>query len=62
MTGWEEKADFIDFKFVASRKNKLILKGLTFELSDDVKMNINLDMKYGDKVKTEHFELMKVKN
>ena len=61
MTGWEEKQDFIDFKFVNSEKNKLVLEGLIYELSDKGTLKISLEMKQGDKVSIEHFELTKVK-
>ncbi|MBR08835.1 MAG: hypothetical protein CMP48_14300 [Rickettsiales bacterium] len=58
-TAWEEKAEFIDFSMIESSKNKITLKGLTYELIAADEVEIHLDMKHGEEVKTEVFRLKK---
>ncbi len=59
-TGWEEKGDFIHFKMVTVEPNKVILKGLIYELLPNGTLKISLDLKNGDEVRTEVFELKRV--
>lgn len=58
-SGWEEKADFIDFSMIEASKNKIILKGLTYELINENELEIHLDLKEGEEITTEVFLLKK---
>ena len=60
LKGWETQDEFVTFEMVEYTKNKLVLKGLEFELVDPNKMDIRLRMKYGDEVKTEVFKMERV--
>lgn len=60
-SGWEEKDDYVSFEMIAITPNKVVLKGLTYELSKKGRLKIDLDMKKENQVATEHFELIKVK-
>jgi len=57
MTGWEEKNDYVTFKFDSQSATKIAFKGLTFERIDDNNMQISLRIKQGDNVSTEIFNM-----
>lgn len=48
MTGWETKEDFVTFKKIEFQENKIILKGLVYELKSPDEMEIRLDLKGKD--------------
>lgn len=60
-TAWEEREKFIDFSMIETTENKVTLKGLTYERISLDEMKISLDMRYGDEVKTEIFNLKREK-
>ena len=60
LKGWETKDEYVTFEMVEFSKNKLVLKGLEFELIEPNKMEIRLRMKYGDEMKTEVFKMKRV--
>lgn len=45
MTGWEQKDDFVTFELIAFEQNKIVLKGLIYELKSEDEMEIRLDLK-----------------
>ena len=45
MTGWETKEDFVTFEKISFEENKIILKGLVYELKTENEMEIRLDLK-----------------
>lgn len=57
MKGWESKEDFVHFKMIETTENKIVLEGLIFERKSDMKMEIKLDLKDGDKKWTEVFKM-----
>jgi len=57
LTGWESKEDFVHFELIAFTKNKIILKGLIYELKSENEMEIYLDLKQGEKKWTEVFKM-----
>lgn len=57
MIGWETKEDFVHFKLIEFAENKIVLKGLVFELKSENEMEIRLDLKNGDKKWTEVFKM-----
>ncbi len=60
MSAWEEKEDFVTFELIAFEENKIVLKGLTYELKSENEMEIRLDLRNmeGDKW-TEVFTMKK---
>ena len=62
MVGWETKEDFVHFELIEFTENKIILKGLVFELKSDIEMEIRLDLKNGDKQWTEIFKMRRKQN
>jgi hypothetical protein len=58
---WEEKEDFIDFRMVETTETKVTLKGLSYERTSKNEMVVSLKMKQGEEVKTEVFNLKRVK-
>lgn len=61
MSSWEEKEKFINFEMIEYSANKIVLKGLTFERKSDSELEIRLKMRYGDEVKTEVFNMKRMK-
>lgn len=59
MKGWESKDDYVHFEMIETTPDMVRLKGLTYELINN-QLKISLDMKYGDRRKTEIFVLSKV--
>lgn len=57
LTGWEEKEDMLHFEMVSYTKDKIELKGLTFERKSDTEMTISLKMRRSDGVHTEVFNM-----
>ncbi len=57
LKGWETKDEFVTFDMVEYTKNKIVLKGLEFELMAKNKLEIRLRMRQGDNVKTEVFKM-----
>ena len=62
MTGWEEKDDYLTFRFDEQMPGKIVFKGLSFERVDDDAMRISLKMKRGDESFTEVFNMRRVGN
>lgn len=56
-TGWEEKADYIDFKMVETTSSKITLKGLIYERLSENQMKVSLKIRTGDQVNLEIFNL-----
>lgn len=61
MKSWEEKEDFVHFELVESTPDKLTFKGLVFERKSDTEMTISLKMKEKDEVRTEVFQMKRVR-
>ena len=57
MVSWESKEDFVHFELIEFTENKIVLKGLIFELKSENEMEIKLDLKNGDKKWTEVFKM-----
>ncbi|HKK24256.1 MAG TPA: DUF6265 family protein [Gracilimonas sp.] len=57
LTGWEEKEDMTTFEMISFSKNKIELKGLTFERTSDTEMVITLKMSRGGEPYTEFFTM-----
>lgn len=57
LKGWETKEDFVHFKLIEFTENKIVLKGLVFELKSESELEIRLDLKDGDKKWTEVFKM-----
>ena len=62
MTGWEEKADFVEFPLISATPTKIAFKGLIYELVDKDKMEIRLKLKEDGVENTEVFHFERVKN
>ena len=60
LTGWEEKDDMLTFEMVSYSKEKIELKGLTFEKKSDTEMTIALQMRRGGKLHTEVFNMRRI--
>ncbi len=48
LTGWEEKDETVDFKFIKQEGNRTYFDELTFEKVDDQHMNVYVVIKEGD--------------
>ncbi len=59
LTGWEEKNDMLTFEMIRYTKDKIELKGLTFERKSDTEMTISLKMKRGGEFHTEVFNMIR---
>lgn len=57
LTGWEEKDEMTTFEMISFSKNKIELKGLTFERTSDTEMVITLKMSRGGEPHTEVFTM-----
>lgn len=58
MKGWETKEDFVQFEAITFTENKIVLKGLVYELKSEDEMEIRLDLKGKDGKKwTEVFSM-----
>ncbi|WP_421773667.1 DUF6265 family protein [Gracilimonas sp.] len=57
LTGWEEKDDMLTFEMISYSKDKIELKGLTFEKKSDTEMTISLKMRRSDGFHTEVFNM-----
>lgn len=55
LVAWEDKEGHIMFSMIEVTDNKIILKGLTIERKSADTMEMHLQMKYGDELKTEVF-------
>jgi len=58
-TGWEEKDQFVEFPFVEMGEYFIQFDGLRYELSNKNEMTVTLDIKRGDKIEQEIFNLRK---
>jgi len=61
LKGWETKEEFVTFPMVEYTPHKLVLKGLSFEKKSDTEMEIRLQLRMGEKVETEVFQMRRVK-
>lgn len=61
MTGWEEKAKFVEFKLVAKKDGAVYFEGLTFVHKGKDEAVIYLALRSKDKVREEVFQLKRVK-
>ncbi len=57
MTGWEEKADFVNFAMISHDENRIELSGLVFLKKSETEMEIHLSMQSGEKRWTEVFKM-----
>lgn len=57
LTGWEEKDDMTTFEMISYSKDKIEMKGLTFEKKSDTEMIISLKMKRNGETHTEVFTM-----
>lgn len=58
LIGWETKDKFLTFEMVDFTKDKIELKGLSFEKKSDNELEIRLRMRYSeDRVETEIFSM-----
>lgn len=57
LTGWETKEKYVTFEMIEFDKDKIVLKGLTFERKGENEMEIRLKLKYEDRVETEVFNM-----
>lgn len=57
LTGWEEKDDMLTFEMISYSKDKIELKGLTFEKKSDTEMTISLKMRRSNGIHTEVFNM-----
>lgn len=60
LTGWEEKDHMTTFEMISFSKDKIELKGLTFERTSDTEMVISLKMSRSDEVYTEIFNMKRM--
>ena len=61
MTGWEERDETVDFRFIKKDGNRFYFNGLTFENADQNSVNIYLALHMKDKtLKEEVFQLKRV--
>ena len=60
MTGWEEKAKFVEFKLVAKKDGAVYFEGLTFVPKGKDETVIYLAIKGRDKVREEVFQFKRV--
>lgn len=58
-TSWEEKDEFVEFPFVEMGEHFIQFVGLRYELIDEDEITVTLDMKRGDKIEQEIFNLKK---
>lgn len=59
LTGWEEKDEMTTFEMISFSKDRIELKGLTFERTSDAEMVITLKMSRGEEPHTQVFTMMK---
>lgn len=60
ITSWEEKDDFVTFEMLSYTKDKIELKGLSFERKSDTELEIRLRMRNNDgEVFTEVFSMVR---
>lgn len=55
-SGWEEKTDYVNFKFESVSDNKAVFGGLSYEVIEGNKLVVSLRMRQDDgSVTTEYF-------
>lgn len=60
-SGWEEKSDYVSFKFDSVSENKAVFGGLSYEVIDYNKLVVSLRMRQDDgSVTTEYFNFSRV--
>ncbi|MEX2410908.1 MAG: DUF6265 family protein, partial [Candidatus Paceibacterota bacterium] len=59
LTGWEEKDDMTTFEMISFTKDKIEMKGLTYERKSDTEIEIRLVMDQGTEAHTEVFSMRK---
>ncbi|MEQ8524997.1 DUF6265 family protein [Gracilimonas sp.] len=57
LTGWEEKDDMTSFEMISFTKDKIEMKGLTFEKKSDTEIVISLRMRRNGEPHTEVFNM-----
>ena len=57
LTGWEEKDDMTSFEMISFSKDRIEMKGLTFEKKSDTEMTISLKMRRAGEITTEVFNM-----
>lgn len=60
MTGWETKDEYLTFTFVSQTPEKIVFKGISFELIEPNRMQIDLKMRRGEENHTEVFRMRRV--
>ncbi len=61
-TAWEDKTDYVNFKMIETTEDKITLKSLIYERVSDNEMKISLTLKSDGGIKTEVFNLKKIKD
>lgn len=60
-SGWEEKADYVNFQFDSVSDNKAVFGGLSYEVIDGNKLIVSLRMRQSDgSLTTEYFHFDRV--
>ncbi|MCZ7602398.1 MAG: hypothetical protein C4543_05675 [Ignavibacteriales bacterium] len=58
-TGWEEKDEYLEFPFQKMGDDFIQFKGLRYELVSSTEIKVTLDMKRGENIEQEIFNLKK---
>lgn len=60
-SGWEEKTDYVTFKFESVEDNKAVFSGLSYQVSDNDTLTIALRMRRSDgNLTTEQFSFSRI--
>ncbi len=57
LKGWEEKDEVVHFPMVSIEENRIVMEGLTYELTSENTLEIKLRMKRRDGYHTEVFQM-----
>ncbi|SMO78321.1 DUF6265 family protein [Gracilimonas mengyeensis] len=61
LTGWEEKEEMLTFEMISYTKDRIDLKGLSFERLSDTEMTITLQMTENGEAHTEVFSMKRTR-
>ena len=60
-SGWEEKTDYVTFRFESVENNKAVFSGLSYQVTDGNRLTISLRLRQGDgNITTEQFNFSRV--
>jgi hypothetical protein len=62
LTGWEEKAKFVEFPLIEAKENELVFDGLVMRLADPNTIEVKLQLDQGAGVQTVEFEYHRVES